>query len=889
MSESLDVGLDVGHLVSPQQVDKLRRERAKNPDIRAAKRLRASNDDVAVVERALAKLAPIVVARESANNAAYDAGVFPEWRLLPVRTVNGVLQPRKLNMELGPAKLLACNDPRLAEEGAVFVGYAELQAASNEEVDLSLLAQGVAAGNPPLDGLHMFLTKGNRETATLDYARRNAAQLLSRVPAEGGVYRLTPMQRIATALMLRRNADEDVCVQMKKRSGANGRGAFYRIAPLQKLQFMVNNLPVAAGKTWETVFATMSFVATESEWRDTQETFERERKVGSVMPHTGLTKMPAADCMLKVCRVVIALVPAPVMVQWEETSKRLAATYGKKAWTTWSGTSPLVRKSAKRDRVDRVRRVAVKITEETNCALFWVMEANTKSSFAATRTAAEYAIPFRIIDEGTGSKGTEPRSSDPESPCLKTIICNATLQQLQRHTTHQPTHPLRQALDGSNLDLDSHTHCAIMTMCSVPSWLRLATTQSLEPMMPQGIIKVSMRVRVTSLSGRINKTDMIISSTDDLIKNMVLNECASSMSPDQLAQVTAKCHAILNRTDAANSIADSLQSAIAAVEEDQAVLPPPQVGTAQAPLTQEQHGYNADIARQRRAFAKMQRLFKQLREAVCTDPPPECPVTLDVIQPKNVCILRCCGVFIDILILKHLKGKCPACRGVIDGVVNAAQVAGTLAKSVAAPASQPVAPVVAEPTPALNDVDALVVACKQAGSEKCGSSLDAVIKTIHIALRYKSKGVRILLCCSVFGSTNRTGDHARDESANTHKTCEFIRAAVPALASVSAIGKGGSIVYAYQNKDDTNRLLIVDTGKGSTTMAGLNLQNTDVLIFDRLNYGHSMDTARLVQTIGRVIRAQERTPLQRKADQSYYSEHGRSCHAPKIVVFIDRL
>lgn len=879
--------MDVGALITPEQLAELRAARASQASASGAgkrpagatgtesafgKRSRSepADSDLELVLRTLGALEPFVKGREDANNAAYDGNAWPEWRLKPLQ--EGQTE-RKLNDDMGPLKLLSGDDPRLREQGAVFVSYEELVLASNNEVDVSMMQNA--------------LVKSNRETATLDYARRHAAALLSTVPKDGGSYRLTPMQRLATALMLRSNSDREIYLHVKRRQATRNKIASYVLEPDRVLKFMVNNLSVAAGKTWETVYATMNFVATPGAWRETQETFRRDKTVGRLMPDLGLVKMPSPDCTLKVCRVVIALVPPPVIAQWAETSQKLAKTHPpSEQWHTWSGTSPLVRKSAKRERVDRTLAEAIKLTEQTDRALFWVMEACSRSTVLATRSAPNYAIPFRIIDEGTGNKPTESRSSDPESPCLKTIICNATLEQLSRYTSSQPTHPLRKALEGHSLCLAYKTHCAIMTLCSVPSWLRLATAQSLAPLMPQGVLKISMRVRVCSLAGRIYQTDMIISSTDDLIKGMVLHECARDMSEAELAAITARCHAILNRTDAAASIAESLQSAIQATQDDRAALPAVAVGTPEQPLTQEQLNSNADIFRQQRALGRMGRLFNQLKEAICTDPPPECPVTLDVIAPENVCILRCCGVIIDRTVMGQLRNKCPACRAAIDGgVASASQIAGTVAR--APPPPPPTPEEQAAETAAVGNVDALVDACKEAGGENCNSGMDAVIKAIQLAMRYKPKGIRILLCCAVHGD-RRTENHASCEAANTAKTRELIMAAVPALTSALTIGKGGPALKDYLHEDDTNRLLVIDTGYGSTTMAGLNLQNTDLLLFDRLNQSYRCDTARLVQSIGRIMRAQQRTPEQRVQDARFHRKHGRSVHAPKLLVFIDK-
>lgn len=883
-------GLDVGAPITSAQLVKLREARESEleerpllgrgrsagkrpvgedgPAFGKRSRLEPDDCDLEIVNHTLAKLAPFVVGRERANNAAYDDNTWPEWRLKPPKPGE---TDQRLNSDMGPLKLLSGDDPRLQEEGAVFVSYDDLALASNNEVDVSLMQNA--------------LTKSDRESKTMDFARRHAAELLSTVPCEGGSYRLTAMQRMATALMLRSNCDSDVYLHIKRKNSPPNKVCSYVLEPDRVLKFMVNNLSVAAGKTWETIYATMRFVATAGAWEQTQEAFQRDKTVGRLMPDLGLVKMPSPDCTLKICRVVIALVPPPVMAQWTQTSQKLADTHGEEKWTTWSGTSPLVRKTQNRARVDRTLAEAIKLTENSGRALFWVMEANSRSTVMATRSAPNYAIPFRIIDEGTGNKPTESRSSDPESPCLKTIICNATLEQLSRYTSSQPTHPLRRALEGHSMCLAYKTHCAIMTLCTVPSWLRLATAQSLAPLMPQGVLKISMRVRVCSLAGRIYKTDMIIASTDDLIKGMVLHECAHDMSEPELAAITAKCHAILNRTDAATSIAESLASAIQATQEDREALPAAAVGTPDEPLTQDQLSSNADIFRQQRALSKMARLFNQLKDAICTDPPPECPVTLDAIAPENVCILRCCGVIIDRTVMGQLRNRCPACRAAIDGgAASASQIAGAVAK--AAPAPEPTAEEAAAEASAVGDVDALVAACKQAGSDNCNSGMDAVIKAIHLAMRYKPKGMRILLCCAVHGE--RRGDsHANNEAVNTAKTRELILASVPQLNSALTIGKGGTALNDYLKEDETNRLLLIDTGYGSTTMAGLNLQNTDLLLFDRLNAYYN-DTARLVQSIGRIMRAQKRTPEQRVEDARYHRKHGRSVHAPKLLVFVDK-
>ena len=71
-------------------------------------------------------------------------------------------------------------------------------------------------------------------------------------------------------------------------------------------------------------------------------------------------------------------------------------------------------------------------------------------------------------------------------------------------------------------------------------------------------------------------------------------------------------------------------------------------------------------------------------------------------------------------------------------------------------------------------------------------------------------------------------------------------------------------------------------------MAGLDLPETDIILFDRLGEGGNIDTAKIVQSIGRAIRAQKKGVEENKRDHDYYRNHGHSRHPPKIVVFIDK-
>ena len=877
---------------------------------------RVDQEDVASVLRTLEDLRAHVLKREKDNNDAYHSGKYPDWRLAALPTTPAAsrrlivndessegeeaeVAPQRPNPNPNPPppqrtlahgkslalnKLLSCDDDEeMQKNGAVLVSYEAFTRASNDRVDVTLLGHT----DTYLRAYQKF-SHSNRESATFEYAVRHAERLVSSVPAWNGDHRLTPMQRLATALIAcTYDSGQHIMIKEYTNGLSAKTASCYRMHAGEQTEVIINNLPVASGKTRGTIFATMSHVATHQAWVATRDSYTRFREEGVKVQWLGLSAVPFIDKEpVKVARVVIALVPPPVMQQWAQASERLSESFGKNGWITWCGAVPPG--SNKRHCNARNLLSAIKATAESNCALFWVLEACTASSNLALLSSPEYGIPYRIIDEGTGSHLTEPRTKKAQSPCRFTVICNATLEQLEEHTQQQPKHPLRRAMGGVNMQLSSSKHCAIATMCSLPSWMRLGVGLSMAPLMPRGILKICLRVQVKTLAGTLNKgSDMLITSTDDLIQGLVIDNC-SDMSTTEKHELSSKCHAILDCTDPNISLASNLAKAREAVDQDYEALPPlPQPAVEGGVLTSEQKLVHADILRHRRVYGTMRRLFSNLKQAVSLDPPPECPITLDVIAPEDVRILSCCTTFIDKNSVAQLINKrCPMCRQPITGLVVVEQAVSTLVPkepegTVRAPAPSPPPPV------RRGDTDGLVAAFKREAGTKCNSSLDAVGKSLEIALQYKPKGLRVLLCCNVHGSS-RTYNAARDEIKNTAKSCEFLRKAMPRLDSVSTIGnQRSSQQTAYKKRDDKNRVLLIDTSSRSTTMAGLDLQMTDVIIFDRLGYG-SIELSKIIQSIGRAMRAQKKGAEEAKADAAFYVDKGHSRHSPKIVIFLDR-
>ena len=116
------------------------------------------------------------------------------------------------------------------------------------------------------------------------------------------------------------------------------------------------------------------------------------------------------------------------------------------------------------------------------------------------------------------------------------------------------------------------------------------------------------------------------------------------------------------------------------------------------------------------------------------------------------------------------------CRQPITGLASVQEAVSTLApKEAAKPAAEEEAAVPAGPLVPVGDTDGLVAAFKETAGVKCNSSLDAVVKSLELALQYKPKGLRVLLCCNVHGNSC-TYNATLDKEKNTTKSRQFLRA-----------------------------------------------------------------------------------------------------------------
>jgi hypothetical protein len=141
----------------------------------------------------------------------------------------------------------------------------------------------------------------------------------------------------------------------------------------------------------------------------------------------------------------------------------------------------------------------------------------------------------------------------------------------------------------------------------------------------------------------------------------------------------------------------------------------------------------------------------------------------------------------------------------------------------------------------------------------------------------------VLLCCNISGSS----EYDRERSQETRR---FIRESVPGLRSVEVIAKGTPHLADYKADDDENRVLLINTARGSNSLAGLDLGNTDLVLFDNMarNAGGCISASTVVQAIGRALRPQKCSEEQALRNKAHFKEHGASHWAPKLVLTINR-
>ena len=837
--------------------------------------------DIREIEAYMDKQSAFVHTREQINNRCYAKSKFPAWR----RKLGEALKEPK---DYGYKSVLHMN--RLSSDNAL-VSYKDLDDAAQVEAEVQLL--GCCDGeDQEMRGKPMgFLTHSNYETKTFDYVRAHVAELVQHVPLRGGAYRSTPAQRLSEGVKgkclpidVKMAIRREWLHEEKARSARDFKTYCLALTAQEHVELLFNKDPTGCGKTSSTIKQAMAGIALDEAWAKTKRDCESQGRVGVRMENLGLREMPppGASSEHGLSRVAIALVPEELMHQWELAAHAVSEVYQKefgKGFHVWTGYGCITRKKGSTEGIKRVLSVAHELTGQTDQALFWILKADTHASKVALRDAPNLAVWYRIYDEMTSGRNTEPKNSwEAQSPCLHNVIVNATVQQLQHRTSHQPNHPLRLALRGQNLSLSCPKHAAIVTLCSSPAWLRrmAGSEVGIAPHMPQGIQKIALRVKVQTLAGAIRASEMLITTTKSLVEQLLSTVGCSGMDPAERRDFVQRCAAMLEHAKDGAPVATRLRNALESTQRDLAAVP------EDLENLQQNLDHNRTMRRMRDAYKTMIRLFTRLVEAVCSDERPDCPITLEPIPIEFTCVLACCGGFIDSRQVGMLT-RCCFCRKQLNaGVLRVAKAvqamdggdAASAPKAEAAPAPAPTG--VAE-----GDAASLVAAYKAKAGLTCKSSLEAVTTGIRLALQWKPRGLRVLLCFNI-------SNFSDNDSERTRETRRFIGGELPALTSVEAMLKGGSNLLKYKEDDDTNRVMLINTGHGSASVAGLDLGNTDLVLFDNMATRGGISAATVVQAIGRALRPQKCPEAQAQRNRAHYQATGASNWAPKLVLTINR-
>lgn len=522
-----------------------------------------------------------------------------------------------------------------------------------------------------------------------------------------------------------------------------------------------------------------------------------------------------------------------------------------KKFLIWEGCGVLQKKLTRhgvvvKPRIDKSLEEADKAAQQAGCALLWVGSNDTPTTKLMLQSSPELAVTARVLDEAKSS-AVEPRNHQSRSCVQLSVLVNATIPSYENTTDGQPTHPLTVALGGKGLDLRDRKHVAIVTLSKSPNWLRALCAEGLAPLMPRGILKLTLHLRLTSLAGRAVGADMQIMSIHQVLKTMLETHCRDarmgSRYEEAKEETIRKCVRTLSNHASDASLADRMVHAIDEnTQTSDALKASIMHNAASEPLSESLAKTNKELEQSVLWLGCVRRLLEGVHEAVNYDPPPVCPVLLDEIPPKQIALAPCCGTVFNVTILSKLK-TCPTCRAPLSGTLAVADAVASLD----VPTKPAPTPPTDDASPFEDDERFCQALTSMASSTVFDSGFKATVAALQKLTRWRC-GLRVLLCfrCST--------DANSDDSANA--TCRAIRASVDGLDTVNcgSDAAGRAALDAFKRDDNTNRVFCINANENSNTVAGLDLGNTQVVIFDSVNSRWKLQKSAVIQAIGRAMR-----------------------------------
>lgn len=761
----------------------------------------------------------------------------------------------------------------LIHSNSEYVPYSAFSEMLHRENQLATLG-GVSHSVSP------YRRSSNKELATFNHIDENLERMLARVVRETENFALSPAQRILIAYWLE-HLPVELHARVRAADGTERLASQVALPPNTRPALSIFNLPTGSGKTILGVLMAMSEVCDPETWQSLSSAWRERVWLSTAVGETGLASCVRLEDNV-LARVVIAYVPAQLMNQWKRAAELANGALQKEkgyGFTIWTGTDPLQRQTEFQPRVAKTLTLAHKRSSATGVPILWIVAHTADNVTLTLRQSPSITFATKIYDEC--SHPQEPPRPAPEARAVSTIILQATIARLGNDRTSIVS---KLALGGERFNQHNARHAAIFHMLSLPDWLAHMVSIDMTSVMPKGIQRVSLKVRVQSLSGKMLNSDLTITGVDDLLKTAMKSAGGEqNLNQEEYTHLLAKCIEILGanstRDDAAAdaavvpssatadglSIHSRLLAAKANAEGEVAALPQPAPKPHRNAPEEEQrewwagHDERERVRHKRLAFGATTRLFDALAKSIDPSNRAECPIGLDEIPPEHCGVLWCCSTCFDIRNRKYFKDKCPVCNQKFAScVLVATQAIAAIDPATTKPATS-LAPAPA-PLPCIQGDEVALrgeFASLSATNRTFSGSMKAVVAAMDAFLRYKPMGARILLAFPCEGD--------RAEHLSTRKTRETLKSSlVGHFHSIESIGASGSktrrVVDEFVSDAPTNQIILINTNDRdhSRSLEGLDLWSTDLIVLATKEDAH-LQSATFVQAIGRMMRPQFQT------------------------------
>ena len=736
----------------------------------------------------------------------------------------------------------------------------------------------------------LFSRSSNKEMGTFNYVEERVQDMLGRVVRATENFAFRPAQRLVVAYYLSQLPFE-LHARVRDAGMALNTAHHVTLPPNTRSSIMVLNLPTGSGKTALAILMAMTEVSDPTLWQGLNASWRERVWRATSVGETGLASCVALQDQV-LARVVVAYVPVQLLGHWKHAAGLINGALRKEkghGFTIWTGLDPIQRQSASQPRVSKTLTLAHKQASATGTPILWIVAHTPEAVTHTLRQSPSITFATKIYDEC--STAQEPPVKAHEARAVSTLILQATIARLSSNRNSTVS---KFVLGGDRFHLRNVRHAAVMHMLTLPNWLIHMVGIDMARVMPRGIQRVGLKVRVQSLSGQMLNSDLTITGMDDLLKaamtsaggentltreeyDHLLAQCVEILGTNSTREAAATAAAAADATpsssstDAADatgggtSIHTRLLAAKANAEAAAEALPaPPPKPPRYAPEEEVAEWYEERerVRKKRLAFGATTRLFGALAKAIDPANRAECPIGLDEIPPEHCGVLWCCSTCFDVRNRKYFREKCPVCNQKFASCVMVAtqaiaaidpvgDVAGATGAALGAAPAPNDAPSTEGDEAALREAFAALTATERVFS----GSMKAVVAAIDAFLRYKPRGARILLAFPCEGN--------REEHKTTMKTRETLRTSLAGRAhSIESIGasatKTRDTVDRFLSDAPTNQVLLINTNDRdhSRSLEGLDLYTTDLVL---LREDESTQSSTYVQAIGRMMRPQFRT------------------------------